>query len=141
MTVGPNSAPRTMGERGYLGNYRFTGDYCFTSINNTIINNTYVKFGNLSYDGILSDKEQREILRKQYNEDTRVFNLFQKLGSIYDCTNLNITSDLVRILCSCASFQIRLPPHAHLSTLSELGQTGVIRCYFWARSALTADIR
>jgi hypothetical protein len=34
--------------------------------NNTIINNTYVKFGNLSYDGILSDKEQREILRKQY---------------------------------------------------------------------------
>ena len=38
MTVGPNSAPRTMGERGYLGNYRFTGDYCFTSINNTIIN-------------------------------------------------------------------------------------------------------
>jgi hypothetical protein len=34
--------------------------------NNTIINNTYVKFGNLSYDRILSDKEQREILRKQY---------------------------------------------------------------------------
>lgn len=34
--------------------------------NNTIINNTYVKFGNLSYDNILSDKEQREILRKQY---------------------------------------------------------------------------
>ena len=34
--------------------------------NNTIINNTYVKFGNLSYDGILSDKQQREILRKQY---------------------------------------------------------------------------
>lgn len=38
MTVGPNSAPRTMGERGYLGNYRFTGDYCFTSVNNIIIN-------------------------------------------------------------------------------------------------------
>lgn len=70
-----------------------------------------------------------------------MFNLFQKLGSIYDCTNLNITSDLVRILCFCASFQIRLLLHAHLSTLSELCQTGVIRCYFWARGALAADIR
>jgi hypothetical protein len=34
--------------------------------NNTIINNTFVKFGNLSYDGLLSDKQQREILNKQY---------------------------------------------------------------------------
>jgi hypothetical protein len=34
--------------------------------NGTIINNTFVKFGNLSYDGLLSDKQQREILNKQY---------------------------------------------------------------------------
>jgi len=34
--------------------------------NNTIINNTFVKFGNLSYDGLLTDKQQREILNKQY---------------------------------------------------------------------------
>jgi len=36
------------------------------SNNNTIINNTFVKFGNLSYDGLLTDKQQREILNKQY---------------------------------------------------------------------------
>jgi len=34
--------------------------------NGTIINNTFVKFGNLSYDGLLTDKQQREILNKQY---------------------------------------------------------------------------
>jgi hypothetical protein len=34
--------------------------------NGTIINNTFVKFGNLSYNGLLTDKQQREILNKQY---------------------------------------------------------------------------
>ena len=37
MTVGPNSEPRTMGNRGFLKNYQFTGDYCFTSAENNII--------------------------------------------------------------------------------------------------------
>ena len=36
------------------------------SHNKMIINNTFVKFGNLSYDQVLTDKEQRNILRKQY---------------------------------------------------------------------------
>ena len=31
--------------------------------NNTNSNNTYVKFGDLSYDKILTDKQQRDILR------------------------------------------------------------------------------
>jgi len=69
-------------------------------------------------------------------------NLFQKLWSIYDCTNLNIIvrSALARILCSCASFQIWLPLHAH-STLSELCKTSVVRCNFRACSALATYIR
>jgi len=69
-----------------------------------------------------------------------MFNLFQKLESIYDCTNLNITSVPSRFLCSCAYFQIRLPLHMHLSTLSEPGQAGVICCYLWAISALPANV-
>lgn len=36
------------------------------TINNTVVNNTYVKFGNLSYDGLLTDRQQRDILNRQY---------------------------------------------------------------------------
>ena len=36
------------------------------NINNKMVVNAYVKFGNLSYDKVLTDKEQRDILRKQY---------------------------------------------------------------------------
>lgn len=35
------------------------------SNNKMVINNTYVKFGSLSYDKILTDKQQRDILRQQ----------------------------------------------------------------------------
>jgi len=37
MRVGPKSQPRTLGDRGTLLNYKFTGDYCFTYAGNTII--------------------------------------------------------------------------------------------------------
>jgi hypothetical protein len=37
MRLGLESHPRSLGKRGELANYKFTGDYCFTYVYNTII--------------------------------------------------------------------------------------------------------
>jgi len=67
MRVGRTSQPRSLGERGTLMNYKFTGDYCFTSASNTIIQPLTI-YRSQSYPDGVSHESDHEMVMLMFDD-------------------------------------------------------------------------